>query len=106
MSGRLLLRFEMFGGGVSMKWRPLVNLEHSTLCAQASLDPVTHWFELPESARYAVGRGTALVNGRKVDGFIFRAGADRPVGKITIAHESERFRDDDPRSREDFERLG
>lgn len=103
---KLLLRFELFDGGVSAKWRPLVSLDHSVLCAQAGLDPVRHWFELPESARGAVGRGTPLVNGRKVDGFIFRAGADRPVGKVTIAHEGERFRDDDPRSREDFERLG
>ena len=102
----LLLRFEMFGSGSSMRWRPLVNLDHTTLCAQAGLDPVRHYFELPESARYAVGRGVPLVNGRKIDGFIFRAGESRPVGKVTIAHETERFRDDDPLSREDFERLG
>lgn len=102
----LLLRYEMFGASGSMRWRPLIDLEHGTLCAQAGLDPVRHYFELPESARYAVGRGTPLIDGRKIDGFIFRAGVDRPVGKVTIAHDSERFRDDDPRSREDFERLG
>lgn len=105
MSGALLLRFEIMDGGVSVKWRPFVSAEHGALCRQAGLDPVRHWFDVSESFK-RIGAGSATFNGRSVGGYIMRAGEERPVGKVTIAFESERFRDDDPRSRDDFERLG
>lgn len=108
MSGQVPLRYEILlpGASLAVKMRPLIDLSHATLCAQAGLDPVRFYFDLPESAREAVGRGVALVNGRKIDGYIMMVGQDRPVGKLTLAYEAERFRDDDPRSRDDFERLG
>lgn len=100
----LVIRYELFGGGVTVKWRPFISTRHATLCAQAGLDPVRHWFSVPESF-HRVGNGTVKFNGRTVGGFIMRSGVDRPVGKVSLAYEGERFRDDDPRSREDFERL-
>lgn len=107
-SGQVPLRFEIMlpGASLAVKMRPLIDLHHATLCAQAGVDPVRFRFEFPESARMAVGRGTALVSGRKIEGLGFMAGHDRPCIKITLAHDTERFRDDDPRSRDDFERLG
>lgn len=108
MSGQAPLRYEILlpGASLAVKMRPLVDLSHATLCAQAGVDPVRFHFEFPESARAAVGRGVATISGRKIEGFGFMVGNDRPCIKITLAHEAERFRDDDPRSREDFERLG
>lgn len=104
MSGGLLLRYELFGGGVQVKWRPLVSTRHSDLCAGASLDPVRHYFDVPESF-HRVGNGTARIEGRAIGGFIMRAGETSPVGKVSIAYEGERFRDDDPSNRRDFERM-
>jgi hypothetical protein len=104
MTGALLLRFEMFGAGVSIKWRPFVSSEHGDLCRAAGLDPVSHYFDVPESF-HRVGNGTARMNGRSIGGFVMRAGITHPVGKVSIAYESERFRDDDPTNRHDFERL-
>ncbi len=101
----LLVRFELFGGGLNIKWRPFVSAEHGALCAAAGLDPVRHHFDVSESFR-RVGAGSARIHGRSIGGYIMRAGVDRPVGKVTLAYESERFRDDDPTNREDFERLG
>lgn len=105
MSGRLLLRIDLLDGGATTKWRPFLSAEHGALCRAAGLDPVRHYFDVPDSFK-RIGAGSALINGRKIDGFIRRIGVDRPVGKVTIAHESEHFRDDDPRDRGDFERLG
>jgi len=107
MSGALCIRFELFGQGshVMAKWRPLLSTEHGVLCAQANLDPVRFYFDVPESF-HRVGHGTARIDGRKIDGYIMQRGQERPAGKVTLAYESERFRDDDPRSRQDFERLG
>ena len=102
----LLLRIELFteGSCVNVRWRPFLSAEHGVLCRAAGLDPVRHYFEVPESFK-RVGANIASFNGRSIDGFIFRTGVDRPVGKVSIAREGERFRDDDPRSRADFERL-
>lgn len=103
MSSALLLRFDFLDG--QTKWRPFVSAEHSALCRQAGLDPVRHWFDVPESFK-RIGAGSASFNGREIGGFIMRAGEPRPVGKVTIAREGERFRDVDPRDRDAFERLG
>lgn len=104
MTGALLLRFEMFGGGVQVKWRPLVSTEHGALCRSAGLDPVSHYYDVPASF-HRVGNGSARIAGRSIGGFIMRVGVASPVGKVSIAYESERFRDDDPRDRSDFERM-
>jgi hypothetical protein len=101
----LLLRITLHtASGETVKWRPLLSTEHGALCRQAGLDPVRHYFDVPESF-HRVGAGSPLMNGRRIGGFIMRAGVDRPVGKIEIAHESERFRDVDPRDQAEFEVL-
>jgi hypothetical protein len=104
MSGHLLLRIDLFGAGATTRWRPFLSAEHAALCRAAGLDQATHYFDVPESFK-RIGAGSARYNGRDVSGYIMRAGVDRPVGKVSIAYEGERFRDVDPRSREDFERL-
>jgi hypothetical protein len=104
---RTLLRFDLLDG--RSLWRPLIDLEHATLCKQASLDPCSVYFDLPASARgigsassgYGGNRGT-----RKIEGMIMR-GADRqPIGKITFATEGERFKDGDPRDPREVLRTG
>ena len=102
-----LLRFDMLDGRTL--WRKLINLEHGTLCAQASLDPCTYVFDLPASARgtgsassgYGGNRGS-----RKIEGMILHGGTKQPIGKITFATEGERFKDGDPRDPREILRTG
>jgi len=108
MSGGTILRAELYGGGLKTAWRPLINLEHGTLCKQFGLDPNRFYFDLPSSA-HGVGSSTVGLGGgrgaREISGYIFEAGRDRPVGKIVFAHAGQRFRDVDPMDRNEFERL-
>lgn len=103
------IRLEIFP--TETKWRAVPNFEHATLCAAFGLDQATFWFELPRSAlgmgTNRVGAGGSDGRRRTVDGFVFRGpkGTD-PVGKLTVCFGSEKFRDRDPLSRADFERLG
>lgn len=103
-AGGLMLRFEMYFPNET-KWRPFLSAEHGALCRQAGLDPVRHYFDVPESFK-RIGAGSATYLGREVSGYIMRAGEDRPVGKVSIAREGERFREHDPRDRSEFEGLG
>lgn len=103
------IRLELFP--TETKWRAVPDFEHSTLCRAFGLDPATFWFELPRSA-LGMGSNRAGYGGsdgkrRTVDGFVFAGpkGTD-PVGKLIVCFDSERFRDRDPLSRSDFERLG
>lgn len=81
------IRLEMFPHDT--KWRAVPDFEHATLCAAFSLDPCSHWFELPRSAlgmgTNRVGAGGSDGRRRTVDGFVFRGpkGTD-PVGKVKI----------------------
>ena len=106
MSARQLLRFDFLDGRTI--WRPLVNLDHGTLCAQAALDPCSFHFDLPASAR---GVGSASVGsggrpaGRVVNGYIMRGSHPEPVGTITFAREGERFREFDPQDKREALRL-
>lgn len=91
-------------------WRPLIDLDHATLCRQFGLDPHRVYFDLPSSARgigsVVSGAGGSGRVGRKIDGYVFERGRDEPIGKITFATEGEKFRDDDPRDMRDALRLG
>jgi hypothetical protein len=106
MSARQLLRFDFLDGRTV--WRPLINLDHGTLCAQASLDVCSYFFDLPASAR---GTGSAsagyggLRGGRKVNGYIMHGPSKTPVGTITFATEGERFREFDPQDAREALRL-
>lgn len=92
-------------------WRAVPNGEHSTLCAAFGLDPCSYSFEVPESfraeGRQRVGAGGNVAR-REVSGFVFRGppGRSNPIAKISIVRDGDKFRDRDPASRADFERLG
>lgn len=107
MSNNTLLRVDLLDG--STKWRPLIDLEHGTLCRQFNLDPATYIFDLPSSAR-GVGSSAAgaggLRNGRKINGYILHGRTREPIGTITFAYEGERFREFDPRDAREALRLG
>lgn len=101
------LRLEFFSPP-EVKWRAVPNVEHSTLCAAFGLDPASFWFDMPESFRREGSQRAGLSRTRReISGFVFRGprGTD-PVAKLFLARESDRFRDRDPLSRSDFERLG
>ncbi len=108
MSNQQLLRVSMNDG--TTRWRPLIALDHATLCTQFSLDPHRVLFDLPSSARgtgsAVAGAGGALREGRKLDGYVLDRATRRPIGTIHFAFEGERFRDDDPRNEADRLRLG
>jgi hypothetical protein len=63
------------------------------------------YFDLPSSCR-GVGSNNGSARGnRVVNGFVFMAGRDEPVAKLTICFDSERFADRDPLSTRDFQDL-
>jgi hypothetical protein len=104
VSNRTLLRVEMLDG--MTKWRPLVDLEHSTLCRQFGLDPCTYYFDLPASARGVGSASSGSRGARTIDGYVMHGPTQKPAGKITFAREGERFRDDDPTDPDATLRLG
>lgn len=103
------LRLEFFNPP-EVKFRAVPRIDHGVLCRAFGLDEATYWFDVPESFRaqgsQRVGAGRRDTR-REISGFVFRGpkGTD-PVAKISIARESDKFRDRDPASRADFERLG
>lgn len=101
-----LLRFDLLDG--TTKWRPLVNLEHATLCAQSGVDPCTYVFDLPSSAR-GVGSAASGAGGlrgnRRINGYILHNRTREPIGTVTFTDDGERFRDVDPSDRDEALRL-
>jgi hypothetical protein len=90
-------------------WRGVKDFEHATLCRAFGLDQCAYFFDLPSSVR-GVGSNLAGFGGnrgrRVVNGYVMHAAFDRkPVGKLTMVYESERFRDVDPRDERDFFNL-
>ena len=92
--------------GHDTRWRGVRSFEHSDLCAAFSLDPCRFSFDLPSSVR-GVGsnRGGHSDARRIVAGFVFMAGIDEPVAKITICAEADRFADVDPNDPREWARL-
>jgi len=87
------------------------------LYAVSRLDPHRFVFDLPSSmlgtGSTMSGAGGSVRGNRTQEGFIHLRGSDgkpahgtRPVGRVIFATQGERFRDDDPESRTDFERFG
>jgi len=87
------------------RWRSVKDFSHSELCRAFALDQASFYFDLPSSCR---GVGTATIgaggrsNSRVVNGFVMAAGRDKPVAKLTICFDSERFKDVNPLSERDF----
>jgi len=130
LSGHQLVRFEMADGGriniddeeasrrighQDVKFRHVpgdVTGERLLvlLYRVSGLDPHRFVFDLPSSM---LGTGSTRTGTRGVldqSGFIFSRGVSgrasgNPVGKVIFARPSEKLRDDDPTSRQDFERL-
>ena len=87
-------------------WRGVKDLDHSTLTRAFELDQATYWFDLPSSCRGIGSLSSGNRGTRRIDGFVFYGRHERPVGKITVCIDGEKFRDVDPMSIRDFERLG
>lgn len=108
LSGQQLIRLETLDGMV--KFRPLIDLEHATLCRQFGIDEVRYYFDIASSARGVgsaqSGAGGSARNGRKIDGYVMDRATREPIGTITFAFEGERFHDHDPTNRDDRLRLG
>lgn len=85
-------------------WRFVKDFEHATLCRAFGLDQASFYFDLPSSCRGVGSNSTGNRGRRRIDGFVMRHG--EPVGKLQVAFEGERFRDDDPTNKSDFYRLG
>ncbi len=102
------LRLEFFSPP-QVLWRAVRNVEHSTLCRAFALDEASIWFDVPESFRREGSQRAGLTSRRlEISGFVFQGpkGASDPIAKISMVRESDKFRDRDPLSRQDFERLG
>jgi len=100
------LRLEFFSPP-EVLFRAVPNMEHATLCRAFGLDAMCR-FDVPESFRREGSQRAGLsATRREISGFVFRGrdGSD-PIAKIAIAREGDKFRDRDPESRADFERLG
>jgi hypothetical protein len=99
LGGRIIVRIMLHDG--SILWRYLDHFDdltdHGKLCRIFNLDPVSTSFDLPSSARgigsYQSGYGPTN-RSRTIDGYILRN--KEPIGRLRVAHESEKFRDVDP----------
>ena len=87
-------------------WRGVTDFEHGTLCRTFSLDPNRFYFDVPSSVRgvgsMQSGYGGSSRGNRIVNGFVMMSGHDKPVGKLTIVREADKFKDVDPRDERDF----
>lgn len=72
--------------------------DHGDMCRAFGLDPVTHRWDLPRSARLGEGRAYEG-RGSRISGYLERSIEGRGwcvIGTIHIAREGEKFRDLDP----------
>ena len=108
-TGTIPLRFEGAPDGPfrgDNKWRGVKRVDHGELCRAFGVAEVGFRWDLPSSMRGMGCEGRAASDRTTIQsGFLFMDGRDSPVGKITIIRSDERFRDWDPTSRRDFERL-
>jgi hypothetical protein len=110
-NGQIPVRFEGAPEGPfegDTRWFGVERFEHAELCRRLQLDPVRFYFDLPSSIRgigaQQQGHGGGA-SARLQSGFVFMAGRDRPVGKLTVCRAGERHGDVDPLSSGDFESL-
>lgn len=107
-TGQVPLRFEGAPGTPfegDGRWRSTPDFEHATLCRVFNLDPIRFWFDLPSSVRGIGANQTGHGGGasaRRINGFVHMAGWDRPVAKISVCLEDEKFKDVDPMNERDF----
>lgn len=100
------VRLELIDG--TAKWRGVKDFDHASLCRAFGLDQATFYFDLPSSIR---GTGSSLSGyggnrgNRVINGYVMRAGLDKPWGKLTIIKEGDQIRDDDPNDMKDFYNL-
>lgn len=91
------IRLDLLNG--ETKFRGVMNLDHSTLCRAFELDQASFWFDIPQT----VHANPRSFSGRQANGTVHRgARGNAPCGKLTIAHEGERFRDVDPSDEREF----
>lgn len=83
-------------------WRGVKDFDHGHLCRVFGLDPVRFYFDLPSSVRGTGSNASGSRGSRTINGYIMHAGLDKPVGKLTIVREGERFKDVDPTNERDF----
>lgn len=101
------VRLELIDG--TAKWRGVRDFDHATLCRAFGLDQASFYFDLPSSVR---GTGSNISgsggnrHNRVINGYVMRAGLDKPWGKLTICWETEKFRDVDPSDMSEFYKLG
>lgn len=98
LKGYVMVRAEMRDG--TAKWellRPDVLREgnHYLMCRAFGLDEIITWFDLPRSFS-TVEAGGLGPGRREISGYIFQGPkGSEPVGKLTVAYEGERFREED-----------
>lgn len=88
-------------------FRGVRRTEPGELCRAFGIAEVGFRWELGPGLRGISGDNFARRSDStaSMDGYLFANGHEAPIAKIRLAKESERFRDWDPTSRRDFERL-
>lgn len=109
-AGKIPVRFDGAPNGPfhgEGKWRGVTDFEHATLCRAFGLSQTGFYFDLPSTVR-GIGSNSGAHSGtrRLQNGYVMMAGSDKPVGKLTIVTDADRFRDVDPMNERDFLDLG
>lgn len=96
MNANVNIRFEGRDGTIEWKLFDVAVIReshHGHLCRAFKLDPASTWFDLPASW-LKIDRGDTRNQGRVIEGFVFQGprGSD-PIGKLTVAYETEKFKD-------------
>lgn len=85
------------------RWRGVRSFEHAELCRAFGLDQASYWFDLPSTVRGIGSASGAHSSSRGViNGYVMLGGFDKPVAKLTICRDAEKFKDVDPMNERDF----
>jgi hypothetical protein len=103
-SGQTPVRFDGAPGSPwtgESKWRGVRDFEHGTLVRTFGL-PDCCCFDLPSSVRGTGSNSSGSRGSRIVNGFVMHPAFDKPIGKLTIVREADKFKDVDPTNERDF----
>jgi hypothetical protein len=98
VKANILIRCDMKSGDT--KWKlfdqsVIRESHHGHLCRAFSFDPASTWFDLPQSW-LKIDVNDKRNGGRVIEGYVFQGPkGSEPIGKLTVAYETEKFRDHD-----------